>query len=31
MLITEKRALKALKLDGIEPSAANVANGSYPL
>lgn len=31
MLITEKRALKALKLDGIEPSEANVRNGKYPL
>jgi len=30
-IITEKRALKALKLDGIEPTAANVANGSYRL
>lgn len=31
LIITENRALKALKLDGIEPSAANVANGSYRL
>jgi phosphate transport system substrate-binding protein len=31
MLITEKRALKSLKLDGKEPSAANILNGSYPL
>ena len=30
-IITENRALKALKLDGIEPSTTNVANGSYRL
>jgi len=31
MLITEKRALKALKLDGVDSSAANILNGRYPL
>ena len=31
MLITEKRPLRSLKLDGKEPSAANIMNGSYPL
>jgi phosphate transport system substrate-binding protein len=31
LLISEKRALKALTLDGVVPSAQNLANGSYPL
>lgn len=31
MLITEKRALKPLKLDGREPSAVNILNNTYPL
>jgi phosphate transport system substrate-binding protein len=31
MLITEKRALKALKLDGVDSSAANILSGRYPL
>ena len=31
LLISEKRALKALTLDGVAPSAQNLANGSYPL
>jgi phosphate transport system substrate-binding protein len=30
-IITENRALKPLKLDGIEPSTVNVVNGSYRL
>lgn len=28
---SEKRALKALRFNGIEPTAKNIANGSYPL
>lgn len=31
LLTSEKRALKALTLDGVVPSAQNLANGSYPL
>lgn len=31
LLLSEKRALKALTLDGVVPSAQNIANGSYPL
>jgi phosphate transport system substrate-binding protein len=31
LLISEKRALKALTLDGVVPSAQTIANGSYPL
>lgn len=31
LLVAEKRALKALALDGVVPSAQNVGNGSYPL
>lgn len=31
MLITEKRAIKPLKLDGVEPSPANVESGRYRL
>jgi phosphate transport system substrate-binding protein len=31
LLLSEKRALKALSLDGVVPSAQNIANGSYPL
>ena len=31
LLLSERRALKALALDGVVPSAQNVANGSYPL
>lgn len=31
LLLSEKRPLKALSLDGVVPSAQNIANGSYPL
>jgi len=31
LVVTEKRAIRPLKLNGIEPSAGNVANGRYPL
>lgn len=30
LLLAEKRALKVLSLDGVKPSAAAIANGSYP-
>jgi len=30
MLLVEKRALKILPFDGVVPSAATIANGSYP-
>lgn len=31
LLMSEKRALKALTLDGVAPSAQTIANGSYPM
>lgn len=31
LLMSEKRALKALPLDGVVPSAQTIANGTYPL
>jgi len=31
LLMSEKRALKALSLDGVAPSARTIADGSYPL
>lgn len=31
LLISEKRTLKALALDGVVPNAQTIANGSYPL
>lgn len=29
-IVSEGRALKALRLDGVEPSAQSIADGSYP-
>jgi phosphate transport system substrate-binding protein len=31
LIVSENRKIKALSLDGVAPSARNVANGSYPL
>lgn len=31
LILSEKRALKALTLNGVTPSALSIANGSYPL
>ena len=30
LIVTEKRAMKALKVNGVEPNAKTVADGSYP-
>jgi phosphate transport system substrate-binding protein len=30
LIVTEKRAMKALKVDGVEPDAKSIADGSYP-